>query len=51
MRAKLDAALAALENGVEQVRIAAGATEDVLERVLAGDEIGTRLTRREAQAA
>jgi acetylglutamate kinase len=43
MQAKLNAALAALEGGVEQVRIAPGAAEGVLDRVLAGDGIGTRM--------
>ncbi len=51
MQAKLNAALAALEGGVEQVRIAPGGAEDALERVLAGEEIGTRMLAREAQAA
>src|SRR5689334_22541245 len=44
MRAKLDAALAALRGGVLQVRIASGAGERVLERVLAGEPIGTQMT-------
>ena len=43
MQAKLNAALAALEGGVAQVRIAPGAAEDVLGRILAGEEIGTRM--------
>jgi acetylglutamate kinase len=43
MQAKLEAALAALRGGVEQVRIAPGVAPDVLERLLAGEEIGTRL--------
>jgi acetylglutamate kinase len=43
MQAKLNAALAALAGGVGQVRIAAGAADRVLERILAGEEIGTRL--------
>jgi acetylglutamate kinase len=51
MQAKLNAALAALEGGVEQVRIAPGAVENALERVLAGEEIGTQMLAREAQAA
>ncbi len=51
MQAKLNAALAAIEGGVEQVRIAPGGVEDALERVLAGEEIGTRMLAREAQAA
>ena len=51
MQAKLNAALAAMEGGVEQVRIAPGGVEDALERILAGEEIGTRMLAREAQAA
>ena len=43
MEAKLNAALAALRAGVGQVRIAPGAAAGVLGRVLAGEEIGTRL--------
>jgi acetylglutamate kinase len=51
MQAKLNAALAALEGGVEQVRIAPGGVENALERALSGEEIGTRMLAREAQAA
>lgn len=43
MQAKLNAALSALEAGVEQVRIAPGAAADVLGRILAGEELGTRM--------
>ncbi|HEY1339741.1 MAG TPA: acetylglutamate kinase [Bryobacteraceae bacterium] len=43
MQAKLNAALDALCGGVEQVRIAPGAAPNVLDRILAGDEIGTRI--------
>jgi len=43
MQAKLNAALSALASGVAQVRIAAGATPDVLRRVLDGEELGTRM--------
>jgi acetylglutamate kinase len=43
MQAKLDAAVSALRQGVGQVRIAPGATPDALARVLAGEELGTRL--------
>jgi acetylglutamate kinase len=50
MQAKLEAALAALAGGVERVRIAPGAAEGVLERVLAGDGIGTRMVPGEAPA-
>jgi acetylglutamate kinase len=51
MQAKLNAALAALAGGVEQVRIAPGAADGVLERVLAGGDIGTRIAPGEAHAA
>jgi acetylglutamate kinase len=43
MRAKLNAALAALDGGVGQVRIAPGAAERVLERLLGGEPIGTAM--------
>lgn len=43
MQAKLNAALAALRGGVDQVRIAPGAADGVLDRLLAGEEIGTRM--------
>jgi len=43
MQAKIDAALSALGGGVEQVRIAPGAAPSVLERILAGEQIGTRM--------
>jgi acetylglutamate kinase len=43
MQAKLNAALSAIEQGVPQVRIAAGAAEDVLERILADEDAGTAL--------
>ena len=44
MQAKLNAALAALEGGVEEIRIAPGMAERVLERILAGESLGTRMT-------
>jgi acetylglutamate kinase len=47
MLAKLDAAHSALRQGVPQVRICAGAAEGVLERILAGEEVGTRLALEE----
>jgi acetylglutamate kinase len=50
MQAKLEAAMAALAGGVEQVRIAPGAAEGVLERVLAGGGMGTRMALGEAPA-
>jgi len=43
MQAKLNAALSALAAGVEQVRIAPGAADGVLDRILAGEELGTRM--------
>ena len=43
MQAKLEAALSALAAGVEQVRIAPGARDGVLGRILAGEELGTRM--------
>ncbi len=43
MRAKLNAAIAALQGGVEQVLIAPGAAENVLTRLLQGESIGTRM--------
>jgi acetylglutamate kinase len=51
MQAKLNAAVAALESGVEQVCVAPGAAENMLERILAGEEAGTRMMLREAKAA
>jgi acetylglutamate kinase len=44
MQAKLNAAIAALESGVEQVRIAPGASLGILDCVLAGEPVGTRIT-------
>ena len=41
----------ALAGGVEQVRIAPGAAAGVLDRLLAGEEIGTRMVLSEVQAA
>jgi len=43
MQAKLNAALAALKGGVAAVRIAPGAAPRILERVLAGEAVGTRM--------
>jgi acetylglutamate kinase len=51
MQAKLEAAMAALAGGVEQVRIAPGAAEGVLERVLADGDLGTRMTLGEVPTA
>jgi acetylglutamate kinase len=44
MLAKLNAARAALRQGVGQVRIAPGAADRILERLLADEPAGTRLT-------
>jgi acetylglutamate kinase len=44
MQAKLNAALAALEGGVEEIWIAHGTAERVLDRILAGESLGTRMT-------
>jgi acetylglutamate kinase len=43
MQAKLEAAIAALRQGVAQIRIAPGARVGVLQQLLEGDRIGTRL--------
>jgi acetylglutamate kinase len=43
MEAKLRAATAALSQGIQEVRIVAGAQPKVLERVLAGEDVGTAL--------
>lgn len=43
MQAKLDAAVEAVEHGVQEVRIVNGSTPEVVTRVLAGEEIGTRI--------
>lgn len=46
MQAKLESAISALLQGVGEVRIAAGASPDVVRRLLDGDrEVGTRLVR------
>ena len=45
MLIKLNAARSALAGGVPQVRIAPGAVENVLDRVLAGEPIGTRIVQ------
>jgi len=50
MQAKLEAAMAALRQGVGRVRIAPGALHDVLLRVLEGDAIGTELLLNEVPA-
>ncbi len=50
MLAKLNAAHAALRQGVPQVRIAAGSASRILERILAGEDAGTRILAREVFA-
>jgi acetylglutamate kinase len=47
MRAKLNAALAALDGGVGKVRIAPGAAERILERLLKGEPVGTAIVPEE----
>jgi acetylglutamate kinase len=39
----LNAALSALTAGVDQVRIAPGAIDGVLDRILADEDLGTRM--------
>ena len=51
MRAKLEAAVAALRGGVGQVLIAPGAADRILDRVLSGETVGTRLLLIEGKAA
>ncbi len=43
MRAKLDAAGCALRDGVREIRIAPGAMPGIIERLLAGESVGTTL--------
>ena len=43
MRAKLESAMEAFETGTSEVVIAPGAAPGVLEKLLAGDALGTRL--------
>ena len=50
MQAKLNAALAALDAGIEEVRIAPGAAENVLARIFDGEALGTSLAPREVTA-
>jgi acetylglutamate kinase len=51
MEAKLNAAVAALEGGVESVRIAPGSATDVLPRLLRGEAIGTEIVLTAGSAA
>jgi acetylglutamate kinase len=50
MQAKLNAALAALDAGIADVRIAPGAADGVLMRILEGEALGTRLAPFEVPA-
>jgi acetylglutamate kinase len=50
MQAKLNAALAAIEAGIVDVRIAPGAADRVLMRILEGEALGTRLAPFEVHA-
>ncbi len=50
MHAKLNAAVAALDQGVEQVEIAPGASAHVLSRLFSGETIGTRIVRAHERA-
>lgn len=43
MQAKLNAAVDALEKGVREIRIVAGAQPGIIARALAGEDVGTRL--------
>ena len=45
MQAKLNAANSAIEQGVERIHIVPGAAPGVIDRVLSGESIGTRLER------
>ena len=50
MQAKLNAAISAMRQGVGRVRIVAGDTDRVLERLFAGEPLGTSLEREGAAA-
>jgi acetylglutamate kinase len=45
MQAKLNAATAALDQGVAEIDIAPGALPGVLARLLGGEPVGTRIAR------
>jgi acetylglutamate kinase len=45
MQAKLEAAILALESGVQEVIVAPGTRENAIAELLRGDELGTRLVR------
>ena len=46
MQAKLNAAMDAVAGGVGEVRIVKGSEPDIVNRVFAGEEIGTRIVER-----
>jgi acetylglutamate kinase len=48
MEAKLNSACAALDHGVGEVVIAAGAAQDVVRRLVSGERLGTRLKQGQA---
>ena len=50
MQAKLNAAVAALDRGVEQIEIAPGAAPNVLARLFAAETMGTRIVRARERA-
>jgi acetylglutamate kinase len=43
MQAKLESAMEALQTGTAEVVIAPGATSGIIEKLLAGNAVGTRL--------
>lgn len=51
MQAKLNAAIAALRDGVGLVRIAPGSADRILSRLIAGESIGTKMLLTEADVA
>ncbi len=51
MRAKLDAAILALGGGLDEAVIASGHEPDICRRLLAGEQIGTRLSSQPVPAA
>jgi acetylglutamate kinase len=50
MQAKLNAAVAALDQGVDQIEIAPGAAPNVLARLFAAETMGTRIVRARERA-
>ena len=51
MRAKLEAAIAALDEGVGEITIGPGAGSDVLKKLLSGEPVGTRLILEELKVS